>query len=224
MPATHAPSILRALSACLPLAVSTVFMVSGFACAPSVDTEPMLTPAGSGAGPGAETPAAPPRDPSISSAISSTGGKRLKVRYLKASDGATHFLAWHDTQRNEECTFVPVKPGVYRCLPSASVRVDPVVAGYADAACTKALMTPDTPDMAVAPSCATPVYAVATERVDGCDPVTRVLSSVAPYKGALYSKSSGSCVSKGTATSGWYSVGPEVPLTDFVEASVAQEP
>lgn len=47
-------------------------------------------------------------------------GTRLKVRYNVSSDGAQQALGFYDSQRSENCNFMPASDGVLRCLPSVT--------------------------------------------------------------------------------------------------------
>jgi hypothetical protein len=46
-------------------------------------------------------------------------GSRLKMKVITSSDGAKSFNGWHDTQRDEDCTFRLAEDGVMRCMPAA---------------------------------------------------------------------------------------------------------
>jgi hypothetical protein len=47
----------------------------------------------------------------------SISGTRLKARVITTADGLSSFVAWHDTLRNEDCSFQLAEDNVYRCLP-----------------------------------------------------------------------------------------------------------
>lgn len=64
-------------------------------------------------------------------------GTRLRARRIVAEDGATQFVGWRDTQRDEDCAFREAADGKLRCVPDL-----PVVATttFSDAACSAPLL------------------------------------------------------------------------------------
>lgn len=54
--------------------------------------------------------------PDTWSASEAASGTRLRARFLAAGDARSH-VGFHDTQRNEDCTFQPAEFGRTRCLP-----------------------------------------------------------------------------------------------------------
>ncbi|MFN7131999.1 MAG: hypothetical protein ACK4N5_07945 [Myxococcales bacterium] len=67
-----------------------------------------------------------------------TSGTRLKARVGVSPDGAKVFLGWHDSARNEDCSFVLATDNKLRCLPAGR----PSMGRYADANCTEPLADP----------------------------------------------------------------------------------
>ena len=77
------------------------------------------------------------------------GGSRLKANYYAGSDGSQQFLStFHDTQRNEDCSFGLASDGTTRCLPSPSAPTGPMQSMYSvyysDAACTTPIVAVST--------------------------------------------------------------------------------
>jgi hypothetical protein len=74
-------------------------------------------------------------------------GTRLKAKRLVTADGASSFVGWYDSQRNEDCGFGPAPDGATRCLPQTYV----TAFLYADSGCSE------------------PIYGINTEQLqDGC--------------------------------------------------------
>lgn len=141
-------------------------------------------------------------------------GSRLKARYLEGG-GTKVFLAFHDTERDEDCNFgigghglgaILGPGGVGYCLPIER----PWDAGFADPSCTEKLVHTGE---GTAPT------VVVVEPEYSCSEFPTVFSIAEPYAGTLYGfDQDGKCASFGPAGSGVKRVGAEVPLERFVRA------
>lgn len=183
--------------------------LSLFACSKTevIKSDPAGTDPKSADGttPGSDTPAV-------------TSGSRIKAKTLVADDGTKTNWGWHDTERDEDCSWA-LYDGRTRCLPTKTATLGTF---FSDASCKKPIATATKgcvpPSVAIAPSgawCADTGYAA-----------TKVYGVGAQFKGAtMYSKSAdGTCSSlqttSYTASYDLYSIGDEISLDDFVAADV----
>jgi hypothetical protein len=83
-------------------------------------------------GSGSETQSGPGPE-GQASAAENASGSRLKAKRYVASDGATQFRGWYDSERKEDCAILPTCNGGLRCVPNSLAAL-----GYfSDSACTK---------------------------------------------------------------------------------------
>jgi hypothetical protein len=146
------------------------------------------------------------------SANADEGGSRLKANIIKGSDGSKHYIGtFHDTMRNEDCSFRPAVDGKTRCLPDAVV-VGPF---FGDAACTMPLVS--------APSaCANPSYG---SKISSCG-LGEDLFKIGPKAtGTIYNNSSGTCmaVTMPPPALNIFTIGAEQPPGGFVLGTSATE-
>ncbi len=136
----------------------------------------------------------------IPDATAATSGSRLRVRYYSGEDGSKQFVGWHDTQRNEDCTFRPAAD---------------------DAGCTQPVAIVAKTMCAGAPKYA---YAPAGQ----CSSGYTVLQVAGTYSAAtIYQGAPGAC--SGTSTSSvsnlydFYNTQGEVAVASFVAATQTVE-
>jgi hypothetical protein len=143
-------------------------------------------------------------------------GSRLKLRVLAASDGARQFNGFHDTQVDEQCWFAETGPGRQHCIP---VRVMYLSNHFADAQCTQRIGTVQGTDCV-------PRFARWSEVV-GCHTTIRMyeVGQAFPADAPAYiRKGDGECAEVSISDSlSWYRTRAEVPLDNFVSASVEVE-
>ena len=144
-------------------------------------------------------------------------GSRLRAEVVRAGDAA-RFERFFDTERNEACSFAQTSPGEFRCLPS-SMNV-----AYAEPTC-------ESPSIAIVQSCTRTIkYATtATTITAGCDShyLVQKVFTVGPAigEGDTYDTANGTCAIVQRSPGGGserHALGPEVPLTEFVKATIAQ--
>lgn len=139
-------------------------------------------------------------------------GSRLKVRAIVADDGARQPVGWFDSELGVECSFRPDAVGSTRCLPLAHNATY-----FADSGCNTPL---------VLLSCSA-TFAHAAVSPGGCGPGQRIhtLGPSTTPPADVYIRTGGNCVFGGQAPTGaWYSVGPELPTSTFVQAATQTEP
>lgn len=153
-----------------------------------------------------------PSDASTHGSIATyRSGSRLLAEILRAGD-AVRFERFFDTKRNETCTFMETADGEYRCLPTWTA------AKYADSSCGK-------PTVAHLSTCGADTrYAVATVGSTGCARQFRP-SAIYPIgdvsEGETYDKLvDGRCEPRPPAEETRRVLGPEIPFTEFVKATV----
>ncbi|MBX3190644.1 MAG: hypothetical protein KF819_26825 [Labilithrix sp.] len=143
-------------------------------------------------------------------------GSRLKLRYYESSDGAKQFATWFDSARGDECSFALHADGAFRCVPNTTT-----VAGYfADAGCATPVA------FRGKSSAAQPKYAASS------DPGTnaqRRFPVTSPFGGAsIWSGRPGACSGPTPVASfsafDLFTLGVEIPGTEFVDAAVKTAP
>jgi phage-related tail fiber protein len=144
-------------------------------------------------------------------------GSRIKARMLVTPDGAKSFLAWRDTQRNEDCEFLPTADGKYRCLPG-SMNSAWLGGLYSDSGCTVPL--------AQGLACSTISY-LRTGSVCLTAFDVRIFHAI-PWTGtAYYTLSSSGCSSANqiapNSSLSYFIAGAEIPLTEFQSATESLE-
>lgn len=138
-------------------------------------------------------------------------GTRLRAKYFVGSDGSRQFNGWHDSQRNEDCSFGTASDGMTRCLPRGAT----TGAYFADSGCSQVLAY-------VPKAGCTPPGPYALSYVTTCPGGSKVLSlGPAITTGNVYVGSPGSCIGQpiSAALSGlydFYSTGGEVAPSGFV--------
>lgn len=181
------------------LTLSTMLVVVASACSSSDG-------AASGAAAAAEASSPAPN--------TNASGARLRARVITGG-GAREVVGFHDSVRNEDCTFQRAEGGRMRCLP-------PLVPFYgesnvfADAACKLPVATYQA-------SCdAAPKLAVHYVSSGSCPPEPTELRAAVPVGAARWAQQgSNACASQPAApastTTGAVGVGDVVAWTDFVE-------
>jgi hypothetical protein len=157
-------------------------------------------------------------DPVPSASADPAPGSRLKPRYWTSEDGAKQYLvgAWYDSERAEDCAFMTAADGKTRCLPQALE-----FAYYADAGCTQ-------PMIMAQGSCTVPKYGISVAEAScslepGSARIYAVGAAINPSN--FYTKAGAGCYALGPTSPDftYYSVGAEVPPTDFVAATLAHD-
>jgi hypothetical protein len=162
------------------------------------------------------------KSPTERAGDSTVSGSRIKAKVLTAEDGTKTNYGFHDTQRDEDCSFQQVD-GRYRCLPTttATVRVDL----FTDSACKKGIAV-------ATKGCAKPK--VASRQEDYC-PTTGYTTSkfygvgVRVTSAIIYSKNetSGECTQADSTSystaSDLYTLSDAISLDEFVAADIAAE-
>ncbi len=158
-----------------------------------------------------------------------TSGTRLKANYFVGTDGSKQFQSWHDSQLNLDCNFLTsTVDGTTRCLP---VSAGSFIGYYTDPQCSQKLVAATT----CSPGLYLTVYETGTST---CVPtsVAHVFAPGSQYTGAtvfvmttVYSPDAGAnvpaCVSTSAATTlTYYTLGAEVPMSTFVQATIQTDP
>lgn len=148
----------------------------------------------------------------VPDAKANESGTRLKAKRRVASDGAKQWIAWHDSQRKEDCYFQLAEDGVWRCMPSSGGGGS----YYSDAGCSQLVAT-----FATQPVCLPKYMYEATSTSAACGPETRYKAHALGAKlslADLYVKSGAQCT-KQAVPAGYaiYATSP-VPASEFVSA------
>jgi hypothetical protein len=133
------------------------------------------------------------------------------MRVRVGADGSKEFVGWHDTERDEPCTFAVAADGKQRCIPW---QVGAQVGGYfSNAGCTTRLAY-------AVKGCSQPRYAFESVKVSGpsCYAM-RIFPATASYVGTAYFGSAEDCRVQTSASFDVFVIGPEVPASSFVEAT-----
>jgi hypothetical protein len=148
-------------------------------------------------------------------------GTRLHAK-LVTGGGAREIVGFHDTKRDEDCTFQPTEGGRMRCLPAAVLY--PQTIAFADAACTVPLV--QLPVQQASKCDDAPKYAMTVDASGGgCTSTTAVpreLQKLVPNSGPRYFNSGSGCTPQTPAPSSppLFALGDTVSLIEFVEATV----
>lgn len=151
-----------------------------------------------------------------------TSGQRLRAIVWRTADGAEqHSGWWLDSARSEECSFRIAMDGRERCLPQPFVLHGPRAPGglFTDPNCQKPIV-----GRRVLPGCATNAPEI---RYVVLGSPSRTLHAVGPrtYPPAVWTATdTGVCVPETSTDVEYFDVGPEVPPSEFVEASAVVEP
>ena len=142
-------------------------------------------------------------------------GSRLRARNYIGADGSKQFIGWRDTERNEDCSFYAAADGTHRCFPAAAGSAS----GYfGDAGCTAPLY--------LLTACKAPAGAtVFASDGDICAATYRIHQLGPKYTAATaYAGTPAACQSvTPPASYTLHGLGAEIPLTNFVEATVELE-
>jgi hypothetical protein len=146
-----------------------------------------------------------------------TSGTRLRARVIVSSDGAEQFAGWHDSSRNEDCSFTTAADGIMRCEPTG-LGVGGI---FSNATCTQLVAYQ-------AAACSAPAYMVYSEpTTNGCFTAYRLhiytASSKISAPTTVYTLSAGVCKASGIVPStlgDFYSASSEVPASSFQDATV----
>ncbi|MDB4941548.1 MAG: hypothetical protein JWP97_1082 [Labilithrix sp.] len=167
-------------------------------------------PANAAAGSSADGSAASPR---------AVSGSRLRARYVVAGE-VRQLVAFHDTLRDEDCSFRRLADGSIRCVPLTAHWTNESV-GAPDAACSSSVPA------ALAPPCEVKSYAVFATTASGCDGPDREEIHAVTGTDALYTGFSGRCQpSNPSATAGSVlrAIGPALSWDEFASADEQREP
>lgn len=138
-------------------------------------------------------------------------GSRLKLRYYEGSDGTVEFVTWFDTQRSEECQFRPHDDGTYRCIPWTDATISTLF--YSDSGCA-------VPVSAISKGSIPRLY-IAT--ADALGTKYRIYNRGPIYGGPIYYGSPCTLYPSATAFD-IYSLGPELPSSLFLSATIKTTP
>jgi len=151
-------------------------------------------------------------------------GSRLKVQWMNGDDGSKFVAGVIDSTRNEACSFFKMTDGSTRCIPFNAASGN--YAGYfADPACTMRISGRQKPPCATEPTYAyTYVYSVPGDVCSATGVIIfQIGSMITPA--TIYSMSGTTCVSsQPNANQEYRLVGPEIPPSAFVAASVTTDP
>ncbi|MBI3201097.1 MAG: hypothetical protein HYZ29_06085 [Myxococcales bacterium] len=154
----------------------------------------------------------------VPDAQANQSGTRLRARRYVATDGASQFVGWHDSQRKEDCQFMTTAEGKLRCVPTAMI--GEIGSYFPDATCSNSLF--------LSTACAPPKYGMRSTLGSACTGYSVTvfgLGPAVPGTQNVYVKnpSTGACTSTANpyATTAYtlYQAGPEVPASSFVEAT-----
>lgn len=149
-------------------------------------------------------------------------GTRLAPRWLSTAAGARAFQGWWDGLRKERCNFVVAGDGELRCVPDVAALDRETT--FADPACTEPAVssTIDSCDSATV---------VRRRDVTTCPPRTRFFSLGAELASdggvvSLYRRAApgGPCTAQSSHEGRWFRLGPELPPSSFIKATVASVP
>lgn len=147
----------------------------------------------------------------VPSANADEGGTRLKANTIKGTDGSKHYVGtFHDTMRNEDCSFKPAVDGKTRCLPDA-LFVGPY---FADSGCTMPLVASPT-------ACVAPQYG---SKPAACGLGEDIFKLGAKSNASMVYLANGGCMATTPpANATLYPLGAEQAPTSFVEGTAASE-
>jgi hypothetical protein len=130
--------------------------------------------------------------------------------------GFRQFVGWHDSQRNEDCSFSAAPDGTQRCMPD---KIDNAIPYYSDAACTKPIA------LRLVQYCSGPnyVWALPDAAAGACLP-----QQLYPIMGTItvgakvYAKASSKCSATTPSPGTWVALGPVVDYKSFVAGTVSK--
>jgi hypothetical protein len=148
-------------------------------------------------------------------------GSRLKAQYFAGTDGSKTFASMYDSQLKATCAFVTASDGSSRCFPTG-LTAAASTSYYSDSHCSQPIL--NIPSVCTAP----PPYV--TTFGTSCSGTTTFhiypSGSMFTLGADVYvgggSGATGSCiaVSAKDSTGTWYSVGAELPPSQFVEGTL----
>jgi hypothetical protein len=159
-------------------------------------------------------------------AETSGSGSRLKARRYVADDGARsdQIGHWYDSARKEDCAFRRASDGAIRCIPMLTY----ALSFYADDQCTQQIVSPSYGK----PACSEDVKYAHTydQNIPLCSNIgVRVHAFGSPTVPTWvhFKKSDGACVIYSgleTSVTDWHTIGPEIPPSEFVAATLVTDP
>lgn len=149
----------------------------------------------------------------VPDANANESGSRLKARYYVGADGSKQFtFMWHDTQRNEDCTFSRVNGSELRCIPGGLPRIY-----FADAGCTAPLWVTAKAPAASCYSTSAAKYGTNPD-ASGCPTALHILTAAAPTM--IYSGSPGACIGSAASDAlSYFTSGGTIAWSEFVAAT-----
>lgn len=160
----------------------------------------------------------------LSRAPDAVAGRRLQLVHYTTADGLrSRDFTLYDTQKATTCYPTTLPDGTMRCI-AFGPAIDTY---YRDAACTDPVQLAEIytgPAGCAAPTI--PKYGqVYISPAPGTCTYGEELHAIStPYAGTVYSNASGTCAVYTPYEGEMYSVGPAVPLTDFVTATISIDP
>jgi hypothetical protein len=150
--------------------------------------------------------------------VPAVSGSRLRARFVAAGD-SRELVGFHDSARNEDCTFQPAEEGRTRCLPANVASVQG--GGFSDPACQIPLVS--------LPACPTDVKYSITYRFgdgSGCGSQAPAEIRSVVAGGNRYANGPGGCTLQPASSplAALAALGEVVPWTEFVAATEATEP
>lgn len=164
-------------------------------------------------------------DPVPTANADPASGTRLKAKFVVGSDGSKSYLdgQWYDSGLMIDCVATPAADGSTRCMPQAAAYAGSL---YSDPECTDLVAYSYYPCTEPRPSPSlVMLYSEVYEPL--CAPARyRVRRTGSAMPGPVYSRrSSGACAGAELPVGySFYELGAEVPLSDFVELTLAVEP
>lgn len=146
----------------------------------------------------------------------STGGARLKARYLKTTDGAEFAQGIYDSKLDTTCTVANAADGKARCLPAERYLMDDPELHFADPSCLTSPLGGNSPF-------ATSRFGYTRDAKNNGVHIYKATSGTTmtvPKSYRLDDK--GACVA-GDPNQEWYAL-TELPAADFVDGSVTKGP
>ncbi|HEY5951781.1 MAG TPA: hypothetical protein VIV40_40075 [Kofleriaceae bacterium] len=152
-----------------------------------------------------------------------TAGSRLQLIHFGDAEGMSYRSYYlYDTQKQADCYPTKLPDGTTRCIASGGY----VSTFYRDSNCTQTLdvVEVDTgPTSCGAPSVPKFARKYVTPTAGSCQYGTQVFTVSTPYVGPIY-QDVGTCQPYTAINAKLYSVGPQVPLAEFVSATSSIDP
>jgi hypothetical protein len=195
-----------------PVAASPLYFHNGSAC---VATTPSTT--NNYYRVGSELAVAP-----VDRVVATASSRLQLVHYTHAEGMSYRSYSLYDSQKGADCYPTKLPDGTIRCVVSGGY----VRTFYREATCTQTI---DLVELDTGPaSCGAPTVPkfarkYITPAAGSCQYGTQIYSVGAAYTGPVY-EDYGSCQLYTPANAKLYSLGPEVPLTDFVTATTSIDP